>query len=137
MAKKKRESKNYTWNRISHITDCYSESLFSIAMAESNIVSCIENMSWAIENMGLGDRDNTGSLVDRVKKAERKLNAEIKKWEDDPLFQAELKVRLEVLRIQKKQIKEKIEHIKGRLPYLQQIIEDFESGEVESYVDRL
>lgn len=130
MAKKKRESKNYTWNRISHITDCYSESLFALAQAFSNLESCVENVSWSIENLGLNDKDGSGNLVERVKKAERKLNSEIKKWADDPVFQAEIKVRLEVLRIQKKNIEKSLEKLKERVPYLLQLISDFEQGNV-------
>lgn len=137
MAKKKRESKNYTWRVICSLTDCYSESIFALAQAFANLESCVENVSWASENLALNDKDGSGNLVERLKKVERRLNAEIKKWEDDPVFQAEIKIRLEVLRIQKKKIQDKIEQIKGRLPYLQRIIEDFEMGNVESYIDRI
>lgn len=130
MAKKKRESKNYTWREICGLTDCYSESLFALAQASANLESCVENVSWSIENLGLNDKDGSGNLVERIKKAERKLNAEIKKWEDDPVFQAEIKVRLEVLRIQKKSIETNLEKLKERVPYLLQLISDFEQGNV-------
>ena len=88
-------------------------------------------MSWASENLGLNDKDGSGNLVDRIKKTERKLNAEIKKWEDDPVFQAEIKIRLEVLRIYKKNIETILEKLKGRVPYLLKLISDFELGNVE------
>ena len=130
MAKKKRESKSYTWREISHITDCYSDSLFALALASANLESCVENVSWASENLGLNDKDGSGNLVDRIKKTERKLNAEIKKWEDDPVFQAEIKIRLEVLRIYKKNIETILEKLKGRVPYLLKLISDFEQGNV-------
>lgn len=130
MAKKKRESKNYTWREVCSLTDCYSESLFALALASANLESCVENVSWAIENLGLNDKDGSGNLVERIKKAERKLNAEIKKWEDDLVFQAEIKVRLEVLRIQKKSIEKSLEKLKERVPYLLQLISDFEQGNV-------
>ena len=130
MAKKKRESKNYAWREIRGLTDCYSESLFSLAQASANLESCVENVSWASENLGLNDKAGSGNLVERVKKAERKLNSEIKKWEDDPVFQAEIKVRLEVLRIQKKSIEKSLEKLKERVPYLLQLISDFEQGNV-------
>ena len=134
MAKKKRESKNSTWREVCSLTDKYSESLFSVATAGYNLDSCVENMSWAIENL-LSDRDHTGSLVERIKKAERNLRAEIKKWDDDPVFQAEIRARLEVLRIQKKTIEEKLKHIKEKISRLQEVIEDFERGEVDAYKD--
>lgn len=130
MAKKKRESKNCTWGEVRKLTDCYSESLFALGLASANLESCVENVSWASENLGLNDKDGSGNLVDRIKKAERKLNAEIKKWEDDPVFQAEIKIRLEALRIYKKNIETILEKLKGRVPYLLKLISDFEQGNV-------
>ena len=99
------------WSWIGHTTDHFSEVLFELTKVADSLKSCADSLDY------ISSRDFCGytELPREIKDAKRMINNIAKTWADDELFQAEIKIRLEVLRLQKKHIVNRLEEIGRKL----------------------
>ena len=105
------KDKEWDWREVARKTDRFSEIIFNLTMVADKLDACGEYLSEINEFHG-------GSLLDQIEKAEIDIRKKADEWADDPIFQAEIKCRLDVLQLQKKYVKESLERIGNKLPYL-------------------
>lgn len=110
-AAKPGRDRDIDWGWIGHTTDHFSEVLFELTKVADSLKSCADSMNY------ISSRDFCGytELTREIKNAKRMINNIAKTWADDELFQAEIKIRLEVLRLQKKHIVNRLEEIGRKL----------------------
>ena len=102
------EKKDWDLEQVKQTTDRFSEIVFEL----SKVCSQLKSSSNILNNLHSDDYvDGTGNLWKQLKSAEQTINNKIKDWEDDPIFCSEIKLRLEVLELQKKYIRENLESI--------------------------
>ena len=105
----KNEKMEWDWKCVTRTTDRFSEVLFELTKIASQLDACsdsfhdLQNDDW---------QDGYRTIWKQLERAEEAINRKAEEWADDELFQAEIKIRLEVLRLQKGYIKEKLESMK-------------------------
>ena len=110
----KEGEKDKEWDRrcIVRTTDRFSEILFELTKIDSQLDACSD----AFHDLRDEDwMDGYRTIWKQLERAEEAINRKAKEWAGDKQFQAEVKIRLEVLRLQKKYIEDKMEHIKRSL----------------------